>query len=89
MSDPVYLDHAAVAPLSQPAAETMGVWLQQAADDGVTTWADWSRKLSQTRQAAAQLIGADEDEIALVSNTTGGLTRSRPRKSPRQALFNS
>jgi cysteine desulfurase / selenocysteine lyase len=69
----VYFDHAAVAPLSQPASDAIAKWLAQAAEEGDTTWLDWAAQLSGCRQAAAQLIGAGEDEIALLPNTTAGI----------------
>ncbi|NOZ40176.1 MAG: aminotransferase class V-fold PLP-dependent enzyme [Planctomycetes bacterium] len=68
-----YLDHAAVAPLSGPAQLAMGSWLEQAAEEGDTVWLDWARQVNETRAAAAELIGADTDEIALVPHTTAGI----------------
>jgi cysteine desulfurase / selenocysteine lyase len=68
-----YLDHAAVAPISQPAADAIRRWLDEAAHEGDTVWPDWSRQVAETRRAAAQLIGAETDEIALVANTTAGI----------------
>jgi cysteine desulfurase/selenocysteine lyase len=68
-----YFDHAAVAPISAPAAEVLGDWLREAAEEGDTVWLDWARQLKATRTAAAQLIGASEDEIALVPNTSAGI----------------
>jgi selenocysteine lyase/cysteine desulfurase len=41
--------------------------------DGDTRWPEWSRRCEATRDAAARLIGADRDEIALVPNTTAGI----------------
>jgi len=68
-----YFDHAAVAPISGPAAEVLQEWLAEAAEHGDTKWPDWARQLSETRHAAAELVGADTDEIALVPNTTAGI----------------
>lgn len=68
-----YFDHAAVAPVSEPAADAMRRWLEEATCEGDTCWPRWSKALRTTRTAAAQLIGADEDEIALVPNTTAGI----------------
>jgi len=68
-----YFDHAAVAPLSAPAQRALQTWLVQAADEGDTIWLDWARQLQETRSAAAELVGADQDEIALVPNTTAGI----------------
>ncbi len=68
-----YFDHAAVAPISGPAQRTLAAWIEQAADEGDTVWLDWARQVSETRSAAAKLIGADTDEIALVPHTTAGI----------------
>lgn len=68
-----YFDHAAVAPITAPAAAAMCLQIRQALDEGDTAWPEWARKLHETRQAAADLIHADPDEIALVPNTTAGI----------------
>ena len=68
-----YFDHAAVAPITSPAAEALRIWLREAAEEGDTVWLDWARQLAGARSAAAELIGAEEDEIALVPNTTAGI----------------
>jgi len=68
-----YFDHAAVAPISGPAAEALRYWVGEAAEHGDTRWLDWAQKLGDTRNAAAELVGAEADEIALVPNTTAGI----------------
>ncbi len=68
-----YFDHAAVAPLSQPAAEAMAQWLAQATEEGDTVWLDWAAQLTTCRKSAAELVGAEEKEIALLPNTTAGI----------------
>ena len=68
-----YFDHAAVAPISGPAAEALQNWLDQSAHHGDTVWLDWARQLSATRASAANLLNADPGEIALVPHTTAGI----------------
>jgi selenocysteine lyase/cysteine desulfurase len=68
-----YFDHAAVAPLTAPAAETLRNWAAEAVAEGDTVWPEWSRRVEATRASAARLIGATTDEIALVPNTTAGI----------------
>jgi cysteine desulfurase / selenocysteine lyase len=68
-----YFDHAAVAPITAPADEAMRRQIQQALEEGDTAWPEWARKIRETRQAAADLIGASPDEIALMPNTTAGI----------------
>jgi cysteine desulfurase/selenocysteine lyase len=69
-----YLDHAAVAPLTRPAADVLQAWADKAASDGATSWSDWAEGVERLRGRAAQMIGADADEIALVPNTTAGIS---------------
>jgi selenocysteine lyase/cysteine desulfurase len=68
-----YLDHAAVSPLSQPAADAISAWLRQATSEGDTCWGEWAAAVENTRRLAAELIHARPSEIALVPNTTFGL----------------
>ncbi len=69
----IYLNHAAVAPLSRPAAEAM----QNLADDctrfGSLHYDQWMTAYEGLRVAAARLIGAGRSEIALVKNTSEGI----------------
>jgi len=68
-----YFDHAAVAPISGPAERALRDWIEQAACEGDTVWLDWAQQVSETRTAAAELIGAHIDQIALVPHTTAGI----------------
>lgn len=69
----IYLNHAAVAPLCRPAAEAMK-WL---ADDALTYgslhYDKWMAAYDGLRSAAARLINAQPDEIAIVKNTSEGV----------------
>ncbi len=69
-----YFDNAAVAPLPTPTRAAITEWLREAVDEGDTVWSGWSRRVEQTRNTAARLINADPHEIALVPNTTAGIT---------------
>lgn len=68
-----YFDHAAVAPLPQPTAETMIRYARQAAEEGDTVWLQWSAELENLRAGVANWLSASQDEIALVPNTTFGI----------------
>jgi selenocysteine lyase/cysteine desulfurase len=70
----VYLDHAAVAPLSQPAADAIRSWCIDAVEVGNPLWPKWVKGVEALRKATAQMIGASADEIALVPNTTAGIS---------------
>ena len=69
-----YFDHAAVAPLPSPTRESIRAWLDQATDEGDVAWAGWARRLEEVRRCAARLINAEPAEIALVPNTTSGIS---------------
>ncbi len=68
-----YFDHAAVAPLCDPARAAMADWAQDTAEHGDVHWPKWSHRVEQVRGLGARLIGADPAEIALVRNTTEGI----------------
>ena len=69
-----YFDHAAVAPLPGPTAAYLTDWSHDAATSGAANWNAWRDRAEEARQLAAQLIGASPKEIALVPNTTTGLS---------------
>ena len=69
-----YFDHAAVAPVSGPARDAVQNWLVQATEQGDTRWPEWSRSIEETRINAARLLNAEPCEIALVPNTTSGIS---------------
>lgn len=68
-----YLDHAAVAPLSQPACDSLANFGRQAAEQGDTEWMAWSSNIEKLRVGLAHWISASPDEIVLVPNTTFGI----------------
>lgn len=69
----IYLNHAAVAPLSRRAATAMQSLAQDALDFGSLHYADWMAVYEGVRSATARLINADPREIAIVKNTSEGI----------------
>lgn len=69
----IYLNHAAVAPLSRPAARAMRRLVRDAEENGMVNYDEWNQLYVQARRSAAALIGAAADEIAFLKNTTDGL----------------
>ncbi len=67
-----YQDHAAVAPLSGPAAEALIAYAREYAESAYTR-STYYRLAEQTRGVAAKLIGAHPDEVTFVKNTSEGL----------------
>jgi selenocysteine lyase/cysteine desulfurase len=69
----VYLHHAGVAPLCRPAAEAVKRLADDAMRFGSLHYDQWLAAYEGVRQAAARLIGAHRDEIAIVKNTSEGI----------------
>src|ERR1700733_10099035 len=69
----VYLNHAAVAPLSRRAAEAMQWLAQDALDFGSKHYRQWMDSYEGIRTAAARMINATPAEIAIVKNTSEGI----------------
>lgn len=70
----IYLNHAAVAPLSRRAANAMKELTDQACQSGSLHYTEWMKCYSDLRIAAARLINASKDEIAIVKNTSEGIS---------------
>src|SRR4029079_10378872 len=68
-----YFAHAAVSPVSGPASVAMNQCIKESLEEGDTRWMDWAGQLRGMREAAARLLGAEADELALVPNTTAGI----------------
>jgi selenocysteine lyase/cysteine desulfurase len=69
----IYLNHAAVAPLARPAAEAMQRLAADAMEFGSFHYQQWLETYEGLRVAAARLIGAQRNEIAIVKNTSEGI----------------
>lgn len=69
-----YFDHAAVAPLSEPARQSVIEWADHFATDGVVDWNRWRSRIERLRQLTAARLRAAESEIALIRNTTEGIS---------------
>ncbi len=69
----IYLNHAAVAPLSRPAAEAMKSMADDALVNGSLNYQKWLDAYDGLRNAAARLVNGSPEEIALVKNTSEGI----------------
>ena len=69
----IYLNHAAVSPLPRRVARAMKDFADDACDFGSMHYDTWLAACEGVRLAAARLIGAHRDEIALVKNTSEGI----------------
>ncbi|HTS78887.1 MAG TPA: aminotransferase class V-fold PLP-dependent enzyme [Bryobacteraceae bacterium] len=70
----IYLNHAAVAPLSRPAAEAMQWLTEDALLNGSAHYEKWLEAYDGLRRAAARLVNATPEEIALMKNTSEGIS---------------
>ncbi len=69
----IYLNHAAVAPLSRPCAEAMKWLADDTLNNGSYHYDQWLDAYAGLRSAAARLIHAEPEEIALMKNTSEGI----------------
>jgi cysteine desulfurase/selenocysteine lyase len=70
----VYFNHAALGPLSVRAYEAMERFARDQRDFGALHWREWYAEYVHLRAAAARLIGAEPGEIAILKNTSEGLS---------------
>jgi cysteine desulfurase / selenocysteine lyase len=70
----VYFNHAAVGPLAARTAEAMELHARDQRDFGALHWREWYAVHDAARASAAALIGAKPEEIAIVKNTSEGLS---------------
>src|SRR5258708_13468840 len=70
----VYVNHAALGPLSVPAAEAMEGAVRDQRDFGALHWRTWYAEYDRFREAAARLIAAQPGEIAILKNTSEGIS---------------
>jgi selenocysteine lyase/cysteine desulfurase len=72
--DLVYLNHAAVAPWPVRTVEAVKRFAQENGSSGATHYLSWLETEQALRVQLASLIGASVDEIALLKNTSEGLS---------------
>ena len=70
----IYFNHAAVGPLSARACEAMERHARDQRDHGALHWRDWYAEYDRLRESIARLIGATPGEIAILKNTSEGLS---------------
>ena len=70
----VYFNHAAVGPLSSRACEAMERHARDQRDFGAMHWREWYAEIERLRDAAGRLIGAEAKEVAILKNTSEGLS---------------
>jgi len=69
----VYLNHAAVCPISLPVHTRIHEYTSDLLNHGLVHFREWGEAVKRVRMLAAQLINASTEEIAFVPNTSSGL----------------
>ena len=70
----IYMNHAAVAPISRRVRDAMVGLLDDAHCFGAEHWDRWVETYSGVRRSLAQLLNADASEIAFAKNTSEGIS---------------
>jgi selenocysteine lyase/cysteine desulfurase len=71
--DAVHFDHASIGPIPQRARDAVRAYNDKRAEMYAMRAEDFFPILDRGRELAAQVIGADADEIALTTNTSWGV----------------
>ena len=70
----VYFNHAALGPLSSRAYDAMEKHARDQREFGALHWREWYAEYDRLRESAARLTGAQPSEIAILKNTSEGLS---------------
>lgn len=70
----IYCNHAAVSPLATPTRQAMERTIAEVNEFGALHWKDWATAIEAARNGMAALVGAQAAELALVKNTSEGLS---------------
>ncbi|MGP0565606.1 MULTISPECIES: aminotransferase class V-fold PLP-dependent enzyme [unclassified Nitrospina] len=70
----IFLDHAKVAPLPKRVQDRVAAFLKDASENGTAYYPQWMVETDRVRARFAELINADEDEVAFVKNTSEGIS---------------
>ena len=70
----IYMNHAAVSPLSTRVRDSMAGIIDDVMRHGTANYDDWYRTYELARSAAAQLVNARAHEIAFMQNTSAAIS---------------
>ncbi|MGM0657207.1 MAG: aminotransferase class V-fold PLP-dependent enzyme [Pseudomonadota bacterium] len=70
----VWLNHAAISPWPAPVGRAMADFVDQNIAQGPLGYAEWLATEQRLRQRAAEFLGAEPDDLALLKNTSEGLS---------------
>jgi selenocysteine lyase/cysteine desulfurase len=67
------MDHAAVAPLTDPARRGLAEYGEDLAANGYVNEARWVRRVEEVRRLVARLLNCPAEDVAFVKNTSEGI----------------
>src|SRR5258708_2435981 len=70
----IYMNHAAVSPLSTRVHDAMRALVEDVTQNGSANYEDWCRTYEDTRHSAARLVNARPHEMAFMRNTSDALS---------------
>ena len=70
----IYMNHAAVAPVSRRVRDAMAALLEDVYQSGAEHWQRWTETYKSLRRSLAQLLNAEAGEIAITKNTSEGIS---------------
>ena len=70
----IYMNHAAVSPISQRACDAMVGLLDEVRQSGAGNWRQWVDTYDASRRSLAKLLNAEPGEIAFTKNTSEGVS---------------
>lgn len=70
----IYVNHAAVGPLSTRVQESVQQFIKESVEHGYTAAEKWHTLIAQARQNVAALINSEIDEVAFTASTSEGLS---------------
>jgi selenocysteine lyase/cysteine desulfurase len=70
----IYMNHAAVAPISRRVRDAMAGLLDDVQQCGAEHWQRWAETYGSVRRSLAQLLNAETGEIAFTKNTSEGIS---------------
>ncbi len=70
----IFLDHAGVAPISEPVREAIERFAAEALVEMPLRYPQWEEHAEETRRACAELVRCDPHQLAFVKNTSEGLS---------------
>lgn len=74
LDTPHYLNTASISPLSKPVADAMVASLMNQATGGVSAVPHYAASVEAVRASFGELVGADAVDVAVLGNTSAGVT---------------